>query len=147
MTLIKFNPDNSHFPSLWDNFFGRDLRDTPNFSSESATLPAVNIKETSEEFNVEVAAPGMSKEDFHIELDDNLLFISSEKKESQERKDKEGNYTRKEFSYQSFQRSFTLPKTVAGEKISAKYVDGVLKITIPKKEEAKQKPARRIEIS
>src|SRR5699024_5061213 len=108
--------------------------------------PSVNIKETKDNFVVEVAAPGMRKEDFKIELDNNIMTISSERSETEGDKDKEGNYTRREFSYQSFQRSFTLPNTIQGENVSAQYKDGVLNIVIPKREEAKQKPSRIIEI-
>lgn len=97
--------------------------------------------------HVEVAAPGMKKSDFKIEVDNNLLIISSAKEDKNEEVDSKGNYTRREFSYQSFKRTFTLPGTVEGEKIKAKYDDGVLRIIIPKKEEAKQRPVRQIEIA
>lgn len=149
MSIVKFRNGNSFpgVPSLWDNFFGRDLFDFENASPSGTTLPAVNIKENQEDFQVEVAAPGMKKSDFRIELDNNLLIISSEKEENNEESDKDGYYSRREFSYQSFKRTFTLPGTVEGEKINAKYDDGVLRIVIPKKEEAKQKPARQIEIA
>jgi HSP20 family protein len=111
-------------------------------------LPSVNIAETNDSFNIEVAAPGMKRDDFKVELDNNVLTISSEVENKKEEKDKEGNYTRKEFSYQSFQRSFALPENkVEGEKIAARYADGILHITVPKKEEAKVKPARKISIS
>ena len=149
MSLVKFRNGNSFpgVPSLWDSFFGRDLFDYDNSSVTGTTLPAVNIRETQDDYQVEVAAPGMKKSDFKIELDNNLLVISSVKEEKDEQTDKNGNYTRREFSYQSFRRTFTLPGTVEGEKIKAKYDDGVLRIMIPKKEEAKQKPARQIQIA
>ena len=135
------------FPSFIDNFFSRDLMDwnNSNFSSTNSTIPAVNILENEESFVIEVAAPGMAKENFAVNLDgDHLLISSEEKKETNEN---EANYSRREFSYQSFQRSFTIPKgTVDGDKIIAKYNEGILLITIPKKEEAKPKPARRIDI-
>lgn len=135
--------------SLLDNFFNNDLFDwsSRNFSNTNTTLPAVNIKEDEESFMVEVAAPGMDKKDFKIELDNNLLTISSEKQEEKSENGKEGKYTRREFSYQSFSRSFNLPDTVAADKIQARYAEGVLKLEIPKKEEAKPKPARTIKIS
>jgi HSP20 family protein len=111
------------------------------------TLPAVNIRETKDSYEVEMAAPGMKKEDFKIELDRNILTISSEKSEEHEEQGEEEKYSRKEFSYQSFQRSFNLPKEVVDEdKIEARYREGVLHLTIPKREEAKQKPPRKIEI-
>lgn len=137
---------NSSFPlmsSIFDDFY-RDWS-TTNFSDTNTTLPAVNIKENDNEFVVEVAVPGMDKNDFKIDLDNNILTISSEKvNNNQERNDK---YTRKEYSYQSFKRSFTLPKNIVdSEKIKAKYNAGELVIEIPKKEEAKPIPARLIEI-
>ncbi|MGN6533085.1 MAG: Hsp20/alpha crystallin family protein, partial [Ginsengibacter sp.] len=116
-------------------------------SNTNTSIPGVNIKETPENFQVEVAAPGMSKKDFKIELDGNVLTISSEKTNSQEEKDDE-KYTRREFSYQSFYRTFNLPKEVVDvDKILAKYENGLLQLLIPKKEEAKQKPPRLIQIS
>ena len=137
---------NSSFPlmsSIFDDFY-RDWS-TTNFSDTNTTLPAVNIKENDNEFVVEVAVPGMDKNDFKIDLDNNILTISSEKvNNNQERNDK---YTRREYSYQSFKRSFTLPKNIVdSEKIKAKYNAGELVIEIPKKEEAKPIPARLIEI-
>lgn len=121
-------------PSLFDDLF-RDWP-TTSFSRDNATLPAVNIKEDENSFIVEVAVPGMNKEDFKIDLDNNMLTISSEK--SEEKDDKKDNYTRKEYNYQSFKRSFTIPENVVdNEKISASYVNGELVITIPKLEEVK----------
>jgi HSP20 family protein len=131
-----------------DDFLSRDLFNwgLTNNSHTGTTIPAVNIKETANAFEVEMAAPGMTKKDFRIELDNNVLTITSEKNMQNEEKDGE-KYSRKEFSYQSFQRTFTLPKEVVDEdKIEAKYENGVLKLVIPKKEEAKQKPARMIQI-
>lgn len=131
------------FPSIFDDFF-RDWSAT-NFSDTNTTLPAVNIKENENEFKVEVAVPGMDKKDFKIDLDNNVLTISSEKTNDQEEKNE--NYTRREYSYQSFKRSFTLPKTIVdSNKIVANYNNGELVIVIPKREEAKPAPARLIEI-
>jgi HSP20 family protein len=119
---------------------------TFNFSNTNTTLPAVNIKETTDDFQIEVAAPGLNKKDFRINLDNNQLVISSEHKE--EKKEEDDGYSRKEFSYQSFQRSFTIDQNhVDGDKISAKYADGILHIVIPKREEVKPKPAKEIKIS
>ena len=135
------------FPSFFDDFFTRDLFDWPK-STVGTSVPAVNIKENTNGYEVEVAAPGLAKDDFHVELDNNVLTISSEKEIKNEEKDQEGNYTRREFSYTSFKRSFTLPNDVVDiEKIDAKYKDGVLKLMLPKKEEAKPKPVRTIKIS
>jgi HSP20 family protein len=150
MTLVKRNGNvlNS-FPLLFDDFFNQDLVNwgNLNFSDTNTTIPAVNIKETAENYEVEVAAPGMTKKDFKVELDGNSLTISSGK--TNEREEKEGErYIRKEFSYQSFQRTFTLQKDVVDiDKIQAKYENGLLHLLIPKKEEAKQKPPRLIQIS
>lgn len=110
------------------------------------SVPSVNIQETEENFLVEVAAPGRSREDFQIELDNEILTISSEDKKENEVKENNGKYTRREFSYSSFKRSFSLPETIDSEKIAATYKNGVLEITLPKKEEAKAQPKRMIEI-
>ena len=104
-----------------------------------------NVKEGEDGYEVDMAAPGLGKKDFKIELNHGILTISSEKKNENETK-KGQQFTRREFSYQSFSRSFNLPHTVDSEKISAKYDNGILKVTIPKKEEAKPKPAKTIEI-
>ncbi|HKG68869.1 MAG TPA: Hsp20/alpha crystallin family protein [Segetibacter sp.] len=150
MTLTKRNGNVTNpFPNLFDDLFSRDLFDwnNSNFSTTGTTLPAVNVKETPESFVVEMAAPGMKKEDFKVELNNNLLTISSEQKSEQEEKDND-RYTRKEFSYQSFQRSFQLSReAVDADNIQAKYENGVLHLTIPKREEVKQKPSRLINIS
>lgn len=148
MTLMKRTESNWPFPSMMDNLFSRDLMDwsTSNFSNTNTTIPAVNIKETNDDFQIEVAAPGMAKKDFKINLENNQLTISSERKaEDQQEAD---NYSRKEFSYQSFQRTFNLADNlIDGDKISAKYCDGVLCIMLPKREEVKPKPARLIKIA
>lgn len=137
---------NSDFPVL-SNVFNDFLRDwsTSNFSETNTTLPAVNIRETENDFLVDVAVPGMDKKDFKIDLDNDVLTITSEKTSSNE--EAENNYTRKEYSYMSFKRSFTLPKGVVdSDKINATYKNGELQITIPKLEEAKPKPAKLIEV-
>lgn len=147
-TLVKRNSNRSNImPSIWDNFFDRDLFDWgSNFANSGNSLPAVNIKETPENFLVEMAAPGMEKKDFKIELDGSALTISSEKQNESEEKDGE-NYNRKEFSFQSFYRTFHLPKDVVNaDKIKAKYENGLLRLEIPKRDEAKQKPVRLIDI-
>lgn len=150
MTLLKRNGNLfNQLPVLFEDFINRDSFNwgLSNFSSSNTTIPAVNIRETNENYQVEVAAPGMQKKDFKVELDGNLLTISSEKSDQKEEVDTE-KYTRKEFSYQAFQRSFTLPKEVVdADKIQAKYEDGLLHLLIPKKEEAKQKAPRLIQIS
>ncbi len=150
MTLTRKNGNlNNSFPSIFDDFLNRDLFDwsNSNYSTSGTTLPAVNVKETPENFIVEMAAPGMKKEDFKVELNNNLLTISSEQKQENEQQESD-RYTRREFSYQSFQRSFQLSRdAVDAENIQAKYENGVLHLTIPKREEVKQKPSRLINIS
>lgn len=147
MTLIKRNSNRDVAPSLWNNFFNSDLFNWDNnFASSGNSIPAVNIKEKADSFVVEMAAPGMEKKDFKIELDGSALTISSERQRETEDKDGE-NYNRKEFSYQSFYRTFHLPKEVVdADKIQAKYENGLLRLEIPKREEAKQKPARLINV-
>ena len=150
MKLLKRNGSLlNEMPVLFDDLFNRDLFNwgNLNFSDTNTTIPAVNIKETAGSYEVQVAAPGMTKKDFKVELDGNSLTISSEKSNEKEDKDDE-RYSRKEFSYQSFQRTFTLQKDVVDiDKIEAKYENGLLHLFIPKKEEAKQKPPRLIQIS
>lgn len=136
-------------PSLFDDFFNRDWLDSSlaNWRGNGASLPAVNVMETNDDFRIEVAAPGMKRGDFKVELDNNVLTISSERQDSSEQKDSNGNYSRREFSYQSFQRSFGLPENkVLGDKITARYVDGILHVTVPKSEDAKVKPAKQIAV-
>ncbi len=104
-------------------------------------VPAANVKENENEFVIDLAAPGMKKSDFHIDIENGALCISSEKEEESE--EKSGDYTRREFSYSSFSRSFRLPDSVNEEKIKAKYENGVLIVSLPKKEEAKKLSAKK----
>jgi HSP20 family protein len=105
------------------------------------------VKEDNEAFRVEVAAPGLKKEDFKVTLDNGLLTISAENRREHEEKNAEGRYTRREFSYHSFSRSFTLPSTVEADRIDARYQDGILHLEIPKKEEVKRKAPRQVAIA
>lgn len=135
----------NNFSDFVDEFFGRDLLSSEFFRPKTGiNMPAVNIVEGSEDFKIEVAAPGLEKDDFKIDLENNVLTISSEKEEKNE-KTKDA-IVRREFSYSAFKRSFSLPATIDTEKISALHKDGILHICIPKKEEAKQKPPRKIDI-
>ena len=140
MSLVKRN--NLFFPSLMNDVMGPDwFGGTDKWNT---SVPAVNIKDNEENFELELAVPGVKKDDFTVEVDNDVLTISSEmKSENEETKD---NYTRKEFSYSSFRRAFTLPETVDGSKIDAKYEDGILRLTLPKKQEALPKPKRLISI-
>ena len=147
MTLVK--RDVGYVPTLsnfFDDFFTRDLFSWPSDSSTGTSIPKVNIYETESEFHVEMAAPGMKKDDFKVELDNNALTISSQKTTEEDRSEGK-NYQRKEFSYLSFQRTFHLPDSAEAEKINARYSDGILNLIIPKKEEAKRKPLKTIKIS
>ena len=135
-------------PSLspwFDDWFGRDFPSFFNSGFQTGlSVPAVNITESPDAFLVELAVPGMKKSDFNINLDNGLLTISSQV-QTEDNENAE-NYTRKEFSYRSFKRTFTMPDSVNGEKISAKYLDGILAITLPKRDDAKPKPVRTISI-
>lgn len=133
-------------PSVFDDFFRpwNEWFDNSGLLGRTLNVPAVNITEQKDEYHVSLAAPGMKKEDFNIDVDGNMLTISSEKEESKEEKEKK--FTRKEYSYSSFSRSFTLPEEVNKEKIDARYEDGVLKISLPRKEEAKKPAAKHIAV-
>lgn len=144
---------NNNVPSLIETSasairFGRDMNDLFNTNAPSMhSLPAVNVVEHQDGFRIDVAAPGLKKEDFKLNLNHNNLTISAYQESQKE--DKGPNtekYTRREFSYSSFQRTFTLPTSVDADNIQASYADGVLKIDVPKRDEAKVKPPRQIEI-
>lgn len=148
MSLVKRENYLPSWSGFFNDFLSRDWYDwsNQNFSPTNTTIPSVNIKETENEFVVDMAAPGMDKEDFRINLNNNLLTISSEKQA--ESKQSEGkNFSRCEFSYQSFSRAFTLPAIVETDKITAKYENGILHVTIPKKDEARPKPLKQIKVS
>ena len=134
----------NYIPSIFDDFLNTDIaRDF--FSSERST-PAVNVSEDKNKFTIEVAAPGLDKKDFKVNVENNVLTISSEKEDKDEKKDENDNFLRREFSYSSFQRSFSLPEGVKPDDINAKHENGVLYVTIPKKDELKQQPSKQIEI-
>lgn len=134
---------NNWFPTMMNDFFFNDL--IPKTPSQYTT-PKMNITETDGSFEIELAAPGMTKDDFTIHLtDNNTLELKMEKKQSNEEKKDDKSYLRKEFSYQSYAQTFTLPDTVASDAIKATMADGILTITLPKKEE-KPKVDKMIEI-
>lgn len=141
MSLTKRNE--VLFPVLMNEIFRPDwFGGTHN---ETTAIPAVNIKENEENFELELFVPGRNKDELIIEIDNSVLTVSSEtKKEEEESKE---NFTRREFTLSSFKRAFTLPETVATDKIEATYINGVLKFNLPKKEEALPKPKRKIELS
>jgi HSP20 family protein len=128
-----FKPWNEWFDNESTNLWGRAMN-----------IPAVNVAEHKDQYMVELAVPGMKKDDFKIDVDGNILTISSEKEETKEEKEKK--FTRKEYNYSSFSRSFTLPDEVNMEKIDAKYENGILKIALPRKEEAKKITAKHIAV-
>lgn len=140
MSIVKRH--NVLFPSVFDEFLKPDW--FGGMEKYNRSYPAVNIKENEDSFELELAIPGKKKEDFNVEVDDHVMTISMESRTEDEVA--EENYTRREFSYTAFTRSFTLPETVAEDKIKAAYTDGILKFTLPKKEEALPKPKRMIEI-
>ena len=134
-------------PALFDDFFkpwNEWFGNEENLWRRVLTVPQVNITENKDEYMVSLAAPGMKKDDFKIDVNGNMLTISSEKEENKEEKDKK--FTRREYSYSSFSRSFTLPDEVNKEKIEARYEDGVLKLSLPRKEDVKKNLTKSISV-
>ncbi|GAB4418447.1 MAG: hypothetical protein OHK0039_29860 [Bacteroidia bacterium] len=134
------------FPSLdaiWDDFFGRNFFDLDRLTP---AVPATNIRDNGDAFELELALPGLKKEDVRIELDHNVLTIASRQETSHEEKDEQGNYARREFYFQRFSRSFNLPETVDQTAISARSEDGILHVRLPKRAEAQTSAVKLIEI-
>jgi HSP20 family protein len=146
METKALTKNGGRLPSVFDDFFKpwNEWFDNGNLWNRTMNVPAVNITETKDDYQVSLAVPGMKKDDFKIDVDGSMLTISSEKEENKEEKDKK--FTRKEYNYSSFSRSFTLPEEINKEKIEAKYDDGVLKISLPRKEEAKKASAKQIAV-
>lgn len=151
MTLVRKN-QNERMPVFFDSFLLKNLGGWPEVNNGSRpvfTRPAVNIKEQENGFEVELAAPGLRKEDFSVVIDKNVLTISSVQnglQEQEERKEKE-KYSVREFSVSSFERSFSLPEnTIDEEKVEASYQDGILRLQLPRKEE-KKPTVKQIKIS
>lgn len=154
MSLLKKRSENlptlrsnlSDFFNI-DRFFDDDFLDfrRPRLdTSWMSKVPAANVIESDDEYCMELAVPGMNKKDFHIDIEESNLLISAEKEEKKSEKDE--HFTRKEYSYNSFKRSFMLPDAVDPDAIKAEYKDGILKLTLPKKEEVKKKPVKEITI-
>lgn len=133
-------------PFVFDDFFRpwNEWFDNGGAVGKMMNMPAVNIIEQKDKYEVSLAAPGMKKDDFKIDIDGNMLTISSEKEETKEEKDKK--FTRKEYNYSSFSRTFTLPEMINKDKIEATYENGVLKIALPCREEAKKPAAKHIAV-
>ncbi|MFN0215066.1 MAG: Hsp20/alpha crystallin family protein [Saprospiraceae bacterium] len=144
MSLIKWNPERNLFPAFtnWMDDFFTEEGFMPKVKGIS--IPAVNIKENEKSFKLELAAPGFKKEDFKLEMQNGALVISGETKEEKEEKDE--SFTRREYSFNKFSRSFTLPENVKKDDISAVYKDGVLKIELPKAK-AEEKPSKLISVN
>lgn len=139
-TLVKTN--GNYFPaipSLLNEFLNKEWLDSSLTTNRNFTLPAINVLENDHAITIQVAAPGMKREQFKVELDNQVLKISSEYQENKEEQEQDGHFTRREFHYHAFQRSFVLPEgKVKEEEISATYKDGILHITIPKTDTAKK---------
>lgn len=142
MNIVKRNSANG-FPIVMDQLF-KDILGGTQYVQKA--VPQVNIKESEQSFELELVAPGQKKEDFNIEIENDLLTISTEAK-TEKIEQEEGKFTRREFRIYSFKRAFTLPETVKADEINAAYKDGILTLTLPKKEEALPKAKRMIEIS
>ena len=136
------NKQNTFFPLLMDDFINQDMN--LKFKTISDTIPAVNIKELNTEYQIDLAIPGKKKDDFNIEVENNLLSISSNFEE--ENLNDEEKFTTQEFNYNSFRRTFSIPKSVDSKKIEAKYFEGVLKISLPKSQEALTQSKKMIKI-
>ncbi|MDX1701815.1 MAG: Hsp20/alpha crystallin family protein [Melioribacteraceae bacterium] len=137
MSIIKWNPfalNKTHFGDFFDDFFTKGMADfiSPEFSFRN---PSVNVKENNKNFVLEFAVPGLKKDDFKIEIENDHLIVSAERKGESEVV--EENYSRREFNYSSFKRSFYLPESVNQKSVEARYEDGILVISLGKKEEAK----------
>jgi HSP20 family protein len=137
MTLVKFNErkDSGLLSPVFNDIFENFFNDAFVSDRMVSRVPAVNISETDGHYHIELAAPGLKKEDFKLNLDRNVLTISAEKQSEQTENDKK--YNKREYSYSSFVRSFTLPDSADDGNIEAEYTDGVLKINVAKREEAK----------
>ena len=138
MTTRALAKSTGLLPNVFEDFFRPwdEIFETSGLWNRTMTVPAVNIYENKDQFELTLAAPGMKKNDFKIDVDGNILTISSETEER--KKEEKEKYTREEYNYSSFRRSFTLPEEVNKEKIDASYFDGVLKLALPKREEAKK---------
>ena len=134
----------NYVPAYWDDFFNDRFFKQINTSGSQSHSPAVNVIEDEKSYRIEIAVPGVKREDFNIELEKDVLTISTEMKEGKE--DQMPNYLRREFNFQSFKRSFQLPETIDQENIQASHEAGILKVNLPKQEELVEKALKQIEV-
>jgi len=134
----------SYVPAYWDDFFNDNFFNQLNSKNSNENRPAVNVAENDGGYTIEVAAPGIDRKAFNLEIENDVLTISTEKKDSKE--EQKQNYLRREFNYQSFKRSFQLPETIDQEQINASHDAGILTLILPKKEEVVQEAPRQIEV-
>ena len=148
MTTLVPTKKNGSLPSVFEDFFNDGFLDIPPFfafaNQKGAFIPNVNVIENTDNFEIELAAPGLQNKDFKAEVNNGVLNISAEKEEESTKEDK--NFRRREFSFTSFSRSFVLPENVAADKIDANYKNGVLKLTLPKKNSSPKTPVKQIKI-
>jgi HSP20 family protein len=134
----------SYVPAYWDDFFNDNFFNQMSSNNCKGNSPAVNISEDDKGYTIEVAAPGIPRKDFVLEIENDVLTLSTERKESKE--EKKQNFLRREFNYQSFKRSFQLPETIDQEQIKASHEAGILTLTLPKRKEVVEKAPRQIEV-
>lgn len=148
-TLTRRNEGATTLPGLMSDFFNVDPFFKPGWLDRelSRNMPAVNIKETEKEFRIEVVAPGFKKEEFSIDLEGDVLTLSAERKSETKEEDPDARYTRREYNYSSFVRSFSLPENSQPEKIKAHYEDGVLHLDLPKKSNGGHKGKKKVSIT
>jgi HSP20 family protein len=134
----------SYVPAYWDDFFNDKFFNQLKNTGSGESRPAVNISEDDKGYTIEVAIPGIAKDEFNLEIENDVLTLSSEQKENKD--EQKQNYLRREFNHQSFKRSFELPETIDQEQINATIDAGILTLSLPKKEEEVQKAPRQIEV-
>ncbi len=144
MSTKSLSRKNEFLPSVFNNFFSPWNEVFDDRFERTFSVPAVNVTENKEDYKIALAVPGLKKDDFKIHVEGNLMTLSAEKEESKNEKDE--HYTRREYNYSSFSRTFTLPDGVNAEKIEATYDNGILKMTLPKKEETKKVTAKTIAV-
>ena len=147
MSIVKASPREATFPAIFSDFFNNDpfFRTAWPSLETNGSVPAVNIRENDKEYKLELAAPGFRKEDFKVEVEDEMLKISAERTENFE--DKSEQFTRREYSMESFERSFSLPSNAGKDNIHAQYHQGMLRVQIPKRSDSSYRPKKEIMIA